>query len=96
MVDRQPRFSPEEFRRRGSEIYERVVRKNLDETVERGRIVAIDIERETFQLGDDELDAGLPLLEQFPDCQLWMVRVGFPVAHRFGGSSVRSSGDDSR
>ena len=38
---RQPRSSKEEFARRGDEIYQSQVRQQIDEEIDRGRIVAI-------------------------------------------------------
>lgn len=43
MTVKQPRYSKEEFARRGDEIYESVVRPQV-EAGNRGKIVAIDIE----------------------------------------------------
>jgi hypothetical protein len=43
MVVRQPRYSKEEFARRGDEIYETQVRSQVEEG-NHGKIVAIDIE----------------------------------------------------
>jgi hypothetical protein len=39
---RQPRYSKEEFARRGDEIYRSQVRQQIDEEIDRGRIVAIE------------------------------------------------------
>jgi hypothetical protein len=41
MTVRQPRYSKEEFARRGDEIYQSQVRQQIDEEIDRGRIVAI-------------------------------------------------------
>ena len=38
---RQPRYSKEEFAQRGDEIYQSQVRQQIDEEIDRGRIVAI-------------------------------------------------------
>jgi hypothetical protein len=43
MAVRQPRYSKEEFARRGDEIYESQVRQQVEEG-NHGKIVAIDIE----------------------------------------------------
>jgi hypothetical protein len=41
MTVRQPRYSKEEFAQRGDEIYQSQVRQQIDEEIDRGRIVAI-------------------------------------------------------
>src|SRR4051812_46511465 len=48
MTVRQPRYSKEEFARRGNAIYEQQVRPQVEEG-NRGRIVAIDIETGAFE-----------------------------------------------
>ena len=56
MTVRQPRYSKEEFARRGNEIYESQVRSQVEEG-NQGRIVAIDIETGAFELADDTITA---------------------------------------
>ena len=51
---RQPRYSKEEFARRGQAIYEQGVRPQVEEG-NSGRIVAIDIETGEFEVGNDAL-----------------------------------------
>ena len=80
---RQPRYSKEEFARRGNEIYTHHVRPTLDPG-STGKIVAIDIESGLFAVADDTLTASNSLLSRLPDAQIWFVRVGYPGVHRFG------------
>ncbi len=61
MTVRQPRYSKEEFARRGNEIYESQVRSQVEEG-NQGRIVAIDIETGAFEVADDSLTAAKQLL----------------------------------
>jgi hypothetical protein len=56
MTVRQPRYSKEEFARRGHEFYESQVRSQIEEG-NQGKIVAIDIETGTFEVADDSLTA---------------------------------------
>ena len=85
MGKRQPRYSKEEFARRGQAIYEQRVRPQVEEG-NRGRIVAIDIETGEFEVGDDTLAASGQLLVRCPEAQPWLVRVGHQAVHRFGYS----------
>jgi hypothetical protein len=91
MAVRQPRYSKEEIARRGHEIYESQVRSQVEEG-NHGRIVAIDIETGAFELAKDSLTASDRLLAQYPDAQIWFVRIGHRAVHRIGfsGSSVLS------
>ncbi|HKA55208.1 MAG TPA: hypothetical protein VKJ47_16260 [Candidatus Binatia bacterium] len=83
MTVRQPRYSKEEFARRGNAIYEQRVRPQV-EAGNRGRVVAIDIETETFEVGEDTLAACQRLLSRVPDAQIWCVRIGYRGVHHFG------------
>lgn len=83
MGRRQPRYSKEEFARRGQAIYEQRVRPEVEEG-NRGRIVAIDIETGEFKVGDDTLAASGQLLVRCPEAQPWLVRIGYKAVHRLG------------
>lgn len=83
MPIRQRRYSLDEFARRGTEIYERHVRPQV-ETAHHGQVVAIDIDTEAFEVAEDTLTASHRLLAHHPDAQIWCVRVGFRGVHRFG------------
>jgi hypothetical protein len=78
------RYSQEEFARRGTELYERHIRPQVEEGNE-GKIVAIDIETGLFEVADDTLSAAADrLLTRCPTAQSWFVQIGHRVLHRFG------------
>ena len=52
MIVHQPRYTKEEFARRGDEVYESQVRPQVEEG-NQGRIVAIDIETGAFEVDDE-------------------------------------------
>ncbi|MEG3440367.1 hypothetical protein V0288_24785 [Pannus brasiliensis CCIBt3594] len=83
MTVRQPRYSKEEFARRGDEIYETRVRSLVEEG-NRGKIVAIDIETGEFEIADDILTATARLFDRIPSAQPRIVRVGYRTVHRSG------------
>jgi len=83
MTVRQPRYSKEEFARRGDEIYESQVRPQVEEG-NHGRIVAIDIETGAFEVGKNSIIASDLLLAHHPDAQIWFVRIGYRAVHRIG------------
>jgi hypothetical protein len=84
MAEIEPRYSKEEFARRGDEIFERVVRPRVEDEDER-KFVLIDIETEDFEVDADEIAASDRLLARNPDAQVWMRRVGSRYARSFGG-----------
>jgi peptide subunit release factor RF-3 len=90
MVVRQPRYSKEEFARRGDEIYETQVRSQVEEA-NHGKIVAIDIETGDFEIGDEILEATSKLFKRIPKAQPWIVRIGHRAVHRFGARSLKKS-----
>jgi hypothetical protein len=83
MPVRQPRYSKEEFARRGNEIYDRDILPRLSSD-DAGKIIAIDIESGAWEMDADELTASHRLLDRLPDAQIWAVRVGSPYLRRFG------------
>ena len=90
MTVRQPRYSKEEFARRGQEIYESQVRSQIEQG-NQGKIVAIDIETGTFEVDDTPMVAVDRLYERQPDAQPWVIRIGHRSVFRFGSRSMEKS-----
>ena len=90
MTVRQPRYSKEEFARRGNEIYESQVRP-IVEKGNYGKIVAIDIETGAFEVADTPIAATDRLYERFPDAQPWVIRIGHRAVYRFGSRSLKKT-----
>jgi hypothetical protein len=87
----QPRYSKEEFARRGDVIYERDVRPRV-EADDEGKFVVIDIDTGAYEIDEDELASSDHLFARNADAQLWVTWVGSRYARRFGlhsGSMVR-------
>ena len=81
-----PRYSKEEFARRGNEIYEREVHPHLS-AQDDGKFVAIDIETGVLEIAADEIAASHRLLARNPEAQIWFRLVGAPYTRRFGPRS---------
>jgi hypothetical protein len=79
----QPRYSKEEFARRGNAIYENDLRSVLEPGNE-GKFVAIDIETGAYEVDRAELAASDRLLSRIPDAQMWLRRIGSRYARHFG------------
>jgi peptide subunit release factor RF-3 len=90
MAVRSPRYSKEEFARRGDEIYETQVRPQV-EAGNHGKIVAIDIETGSFEIADEILTATGSLFQRIPTAQPWIVRIGQRAVHRFGSRSLKKT-----
>lgn len=81
---RTPRYSLEEFARRGDAIYREQIEPRLT-SKDKGKFVAIDIETGEYAISRDSMMATKKLYARIPDAQPWMVRVGFEFVHRLGG-----------
>jgi hypothetical protein len=88
MTSRKPRYSKEEFARRGDEIYETQVRSQVEEG-NHGKIVAINIETGSFEVADTPMEAVDRLYERELDAQPWVIRIGHRAVFRFGSRSLR-------
>ncbi|ACK70897.1 conserved hypothetical protein [Gloeothece citriformis PCC 7424] len=88
MEVRQPRYSKEEFSKRGQQIYETQVRSQVEEG-NRGKIVAIDIETGAFEVSDTAIAATDKLYERYPNAQPWVIRIGHRALYRFGSQSLK-------
>jgi hypothetical protein len=84
----KPRYSKEEFARRGDAIYKKSILPKLG-AKEVGKFLAIDIETGEYEIAADEMKAGDKLLARLPEAQIWMVRVGYAAPLSFGGRQVR-------
>ena len=91
MAATQPRYSKEEFARRGDALYEKEIRPQL-KAGDKGKFAAVDIESGEFAIDADELKAGNKLRKRLPDAQIWMVRVGFRCGVSFGGGDGKRWG----
>ncbi|NCR41483.1 MAG: hypothetical protein GPJ21_17520 [Microcystis aeruginosa W13-11] len=87
---RQPRYSKEEFARRGNDLYESQIRSQVEEG-NHGKIVAIDTETGAFEVADDIVTASEHLLAKYPDAQTWFIRIGHRAVYHFGAGSLRET-----
>jgi len=79
----QLRYSAEETARRGDEIYEQQVWPQV-ESGHQGQIVAIDIDSGGYALGDTALAAARSLRVNYPEAEIWLVKIGDKAFHRIG------------
>lgn len=83
----KPRYSKEEFARRGDAIYEKDILPKLT-AKDVGKFLAIDIETGEYEIAASEMRAGNKLRARLPEAQIWMVRIGYAATHSFGGRMV--------
>ena len=83
MAKTGPRYSKEEFRKRGEAIFARAIRLHVKGRNPRDFVV-IDIETGDYEVDESEMTACERLRDRLPDAQIWLRRVGSPYARRFG------------
>jgi hypothetical protein len=88
MAGTQPRYSKEEFARRGDAIYEKEILPRLT-AKDVGKFLALDIETGDHEIASDEMKAGDKLRRRLPDAQIWIVRIGYASTRRFGAGQWR-------
>ena len=85
-----PRYSKEEFARRGDALYETKIRPLVEEG-NQGKFVLIDIETGDYEVDEDELSSSDRLCERTPDAQVWIKRIGNRSVRRFGPRAWQST-----
>jgi hypothetical protein len=79
-----PRYTAEEIVRRGEEIYQRDLRVQV-EAQHRGKFLVLDIETGSYEIDPDEVAALDRAMGKNPDGARYILRIGYPTAHRIGG-----------
>ena len=91
-------MTEEEAERAGQadEIFERVIRPQVDVEEEAHKYVAIDLETEDFEVDSNQRAAAKRLVERRPEAQgrIWFRRVGSRIAHSFGGHPLNDLNED--
>ncbi len=77
----EPRRTPEELARLGSEVFERRVRPML-KPEDDGKFVAVEIQTGEYELDEDDYAAVSRLRVRIPGAETWLSRVGQPAAYR--------------
>ena len=87
MVVRQRKYPPDEFDRRGQEIYQRDVVPRL-RPEDDYKFVEVDIDSGDFEIDERVVPASNRLLMRRPEAQIWTSRVGQPATYRMGGRRI--------
>ena len=85
----RPRRPGEETTRLAKEIYERDIRRQVEDA-HRGEIVSIDVDSGSWAVGDSVMDATDRLRAQSPESNdIFSLRIGYGVLRHFGGRPWR-------
>jgi hypothetical protein len=80
-------YSTAEVGQRGQEIYERVLRTQV-ESQHWGEFLVIDILSEVYEIDRSDLTATDRLLARQPGAIVYGLRIGYPAAYRLGSKTV--------
>jgi hypothetical protein len=75
-----PRRTPEDVARIGSELLEREVRPIL-RPEHQNKFVAIDIGTRDYEIDEDDYTAVMRLRLRHPEAEIWLGRIGQPAAY---------------
>ena len=53
-----------------------------------GKVVAIDVNTEEYEIADSALDAATALLARLPDADIWLIRIGYRALHHIGHGAL--------
>ncbi len=80
------RYSSEEIARRGEQLYENKIRKQVELEENMGKVISIDIETGDYEIDDDPLSAGRRLQAKHAGAALYGKRIGYNAVYSLGGS----------
>lgn len=83
VVKRTEEYQPGSIMDRGMVIYDRLVKPTV-ESSNTGRLVAIDIDSEQFEIGDSSIEATQKLFARQPESWVAVIRIGGGPVHRIG------------
>jgi hypothetical protein len=76
------RLHEREIAKRGQDIYDRLIRRQVETPDNLGQIISIDIETGNYEI-DDRLQS------RFPDAIIWVERIGFNAVYAVGGTLTK-------
>ena len=83
--------SADEVRRRGKDLYEQMIRAQVETEENIGRVVVIDIHTGDYLIDDDSdnpVQAALALQRKHPGAVLWGERIGYTTVFALGGADL--------
>jgi hypothetical protein len=85
------RFTGDEIANRGEDIYDRVLRAQVETQQNVGKIISIDIETGDYEIDADPVVAGRRLQARHPDVAMYGKRIGYDAVYAVGGTVLRTT-----
>jgi hypothetical protein len=85
-----PDLSSEEIAQRGKETYQQNIRSHIETAENIGKIIAIDLNTNEYEIDKDLLAACHRLQVKHPNAVTWAERIGYDAVYAVGGTLVRT------
>jgi len=79
------------FDKRGKELYENVIRAQVETPENIGKIVSINVETGEYEIGEDLVVTSRKLQAKQANAIIWAERIGFDAVYAVGGTLVRTA-----
>ncbi|WP_040957547.1 addiction module protein [Planktothrix agardhii] len=79
------------FDRRGKELYENVIRAQVETPENIGKIISINVETGEYEIGEDLVVTSGKLQAKQANAIIWAERIGFNAVYAVGGTLVRTA-----
>ncbi|XZO00771.1 MAG: addiction module protein [Microcoleus sp.] len=76
---------------RGKELYEKVIRAQVETPENIGKIVSINVETGEYEIGEDLVVTSRKLQAKQANAIIWAERIGFDAVYAVGGTLVRTA-----
>lgn len=76
------KIDKDEIALRGQGIYDQTLKEKLERD-HRGEIAAIEVETGDYFLGKTSIEATRKARQKYPNAVFYVVKIGFPVVHKF-------------
>jgi hypothetical protein len=79
------------FDKRGKELYEKVIRAQVETPENIGKIISINVETGEYEIGEDLVVTSGKLQAKQANALIWAERIGFDAVYAVGGTLVRTA-----
>jgi hypothetical protein len=76
---------------RGKELYENVIRAQVETPENIGKIISINVETGEYEIGEDLVVTSGKLQAKQANAIIWAERIGFNAVYAVGGTLVRTA-----
>jgi len=78
------------FDKRGKELYEKVIRAQVETPQNIGKIISINVVTGEYEIGEDLVVTSSKLQAKQANAIIWAERIGFDAVYAVGGTLVRT------